>query len=182
MAFREDTKQAAYDRAGGRCECLRQSCSAHYGGRCGRLLMAGWHARTTSGPRARAAATSSTTARRSASRATKRLSRCGPCERRACRGGRGDAPSAPRRLDARRATRRSGPCWPLRADTTPAASSSAPRNCLRTSQCPGPAVDDVGHGDGHPLVSRAQQEPEETAKEVGKWVGAARQFRWAGKA
>ena len=44
MAFREDTKQAAYERAGGRCECLRQSCSAHYGGRCGRLLMAGWHA------------------------------------------------------------------------------------------------------------------------------------------
>ena len=44
MAFREDTKLAAYERAGGRCECLRQSCSAHFGGRCGRLLTAGWHA------------------------------------------------------------------------------------------------------------------------------------------
>ena len=29
---------------GGRCECLRQSCAAHYAGRCGRLLTAGWHA------------------------------------------------------------------------------------------------------------------------------------------
>ena len=50
MAFREDTKQAAYERAGGRCECLRQSCSAHYGGRCGRLLMAGWHAHHVQAP------------------------------------------------------------------------------------------------------------------------------------
>ena len=44
MASREDTKYAAYQRAGGRCECLRQSCAAHDAGRCGRLLIAGWHA------------------------------------------------------------------------------------------------------------------------------------------
>ena len=50
MAFSEDTKQAAYERAGGRCECLRQSCSAHPAGRCGRLLMAGWHAHHVRAP------------------------------------------------------------------------------------------------------------------------------------
>ena len=50
MAFREDTKLAAYERAGGRCECLRQSCSAHFGGRCGRLLTAGWHAHHVRAP------------------------------------------------------------------------------------------------------------------------------------
>ena len=50
MAFHEDTKQAAYERADGRCECLRQSCSAHFGGRCGRLLMAGWHAHHVRAP------------------------------------------------------------------------------------------------------------------------------------
>ena len=44
MAFSEDTKHSAYERAGGRCECLRQSCAAHDAGRCGRLLTAGWHA------------------------------------------------------------------------------------------------------------------------------------------
>ena len=52
MAFHEDTKQAAYERADGRCECLRQSCSAHFGGRCGRLLMAGWHAHHVRAPSA----------------------------------------------------------------------------------------------------------------------------------
>ena len=50
MAFSEDTKHAAYQRAGGRCECLRQSCSAHDAGRCGRLLMAGWHAHHVRAP------------------------------------------------------------------------------------------------------------------------------------
>lgn len=44
MAFSEGTKHAAYQRARGRCECLRQSCAAHYPGRCGRSLVAGWHA------------------------------------------------------------------------------------------------------------------------------------------
>ena len=36
--------KSAYQRAGGRCECVRQSCAAHDAGRCGRLLIAGWHA------------------------------------------------------------------------------------------------------------------------------------------
>ena len=53
MAFSEETKHAAYQRAGGRCECLRQSCAAHYAGRCGRLLMAGWHAHYVPGPTGR---------------------------------------------------------------------------------------------------------------------------------
>ena len=35
---------------GGRCECLRQSCAAHYAGRCGRLLTAGWHAHPVRAP------------------------------------------------------------------------------------------------------------------------------------
>ena len=40
----------AYERAVGRCECLRQSCSAHYGGRCGRRVLAGWHPPDTASP------------------------------------------------------------------------------------------------------------------------------------
>ena len=44
MVFSEETKRAAYERAGGRCECLRQSCAAHYAGRRGRPLTDGWHA------------------------------------------------------------------------------------------------------------------------------------------
>ena len=44
MAFREDTKHAAYERAGGRCECLRHSCAVHYAERCGRRRADGWHA------------------------------------------------------------------------------------------------------------------------------------------
>jgi hypothetical protein len=44
MAFRKDVKSAAYRRANGQCECMRQSCMAHYAGRCTRLLADGWHA------------------------------------------------------------------------------------------------------------------------------------------
>ena len=44
MAFSADTKHAAYERAGGRYKCLRQSCAAHYAGGCGRPLTGGWHA------------------------------------------------------------------------------------------------------------------------------------------
>ena len=44
MAFSAETKRAAYERAGGRCECLRQSCTAHDAGRCGCPLADGWHA------------------------------------------------------------------------------------------------------------------------------------------
>ena len=50
MAFSEETKHAAYERAGGRCECLRQSCSAHYVGRCGRPLTDGWHGHQVRAP------------------------------------------------------------------------------------------------------------------------------------
>ena len=50
MAFSADTKHAAYELAGGRCECLRQSCAAHYAARCGRLLTAGWHAHLVRAP------------------------------------------------------------------------------------------------------------------------------------
>jgi hypothetical protein len=44
MAFGQPVKQAAYARANGQCECMRQSCMAHYAGRCARSLVDGWHA------------------------------------------------------------------------------------------------------------------------------------------
>jgi len=45
MAFSETTKQAAFDRAGGQCECRRLSCTVHKTVRCGTKLTAGrWHA------------------------------------------------------------------------------------------------------------------------------------------
>ncbi len=44
MAFGEDVKRAAYRRANGQCECMRQSCMAHYAGRCTRSLADGWRA------------------------------------------------------------------------------------------------------------------------------------------
>ena len=44
MAFSEDTKNAAWRRAGGKCECTRSVCS-HHAGRCNESLTAGnWHA------------------------------------------------------------------------------------------------------------------------------------------
>jgi hypothetical protein len=42
MAFSQQTKDAAYRRAGGRCECTRSSHS-HWG-RCNADLSRGWHA------------------------------------------------------------------------------------------------------------------------------------------
>ena len=51
MAFSQETRRAAYERAGGRCECLRQSCAAHLAGRCGRPLTDGWHAHSVRAPR-----------------------------------------------------------------------------------------------------------------------------------
>jgi len=43
MAFSEDTKQRAFQRAGGRCECTMRACS-HHTGRCNATLRGGWHA------------------------------------------------------------------------------------------------------------------------------------------
>lgn len=37
MAFSQETIDQAWDRAGGRCECIRQ-CPQHPGRRCGRIL------------------------------------------------------------------------------------------------------------------------------------------------
>ena len=34
MAFSDETKAAAFERSGGRCECTRSSCSTHYLSRC----------------------------------------------------------------------------------------------------------------------------------------------------
>jgi 5-methylcytosine-specific restriction endonuclease McrA len=42
MAFPQTVKDAAYRRAGGRCECTRTSCG--HIGRCPRPLSAGWEA------------------------------------------------------------------------------------------------------------------------------------------
>lgn len=42
MAFSEETKLAAYRRAGGKCECTMKICS-HHTGRCNRQLNR-WHA------------------------------------------------------------------------------------------------------------------------------------------
>ena len=44
MAFSANSKHAAYRWAGGHCKWLRQSCAAHYAGRCGRPLTDGRHA------------------------------------------------------------------------------------------------------------------------------------------
>jgi 5-methylcytosine-specific restriction endonuclease McrA len=45
MAFSEETKQAAFRRAGGRCECGRLSCTVHKTFHCGVALASGsWHA------------------------------------------------------------------------------------------------------------------------------------------
>jgi 5-methylcytosine-specific restriction endonuclease McrA len=45
MAFSEATKQAAFIRAGGQCECRRLSCTVHASVYCGAKLTAGrWHA------------------------------------------------------------------------------------------------------------------------------------------
>ncbi|MBS1722020.1 MAG: hypothetical protein JSS66_03315 [Armatimonadetes bacterium] len=34
MGFSDETKKAAFERCGGRCECTRSSCSMHYMTRC----------------------------------------------------------------------------------------------------------------------------------------------------
>ena len=45
MAFSEETKAAAFQRAGGQCECRRMSCTQHMTVRCTTKLVAGrWHA------------------------------------------------------------------------------------------------------------------------------------------
>jgi hypothetical protein len=45
MAFSQETKDAAFRRAGGQCECSRISCTVHRTLRCTTLLTAGrWHA------------------------------------------------------------------------------------------------------------------------------------------
>ena len=45
MAFSEETKQAAFKRAGGQCECRRLSCNVHATTYCGTKLTTGrWHA------------------------------------------------------------------------------------------------------------------------------------------
>jgi 5-methylcytosine-specific restriction endonuclease McrA len=45
MAFSQETKNAAFHRAGGQCECSRMSCTVHRTLRCTTRLTAGrWHA------------------------------------------------------------------------------------------------------------------------------------------
>ena len=45
MAFSEETKMAAFKRAGGQCECTRMSCTIHREYRCPTKLVNGrWHA------------------------------------------------------------------------------------------------------------------------------------------
>jgi hypothetical protein len=45
MAFNQATKDAAFTRAGGQCECSRMSCTVHKTYRCITKLTAGrWHA------------------------------------------------------------------------------------------------------------------------------------------
>lgn len=43
MAFAQETKDQAYNRAGGKCECRRQVC-LHHSGRCNAELSGWWHA------------------------------------------------------------------------------------------------------------------------------------------
>jgi len=48
MAFSEETRTAAFKRAGGQCECTRMSCRIHREYRCTARLVAGrWHAHKT---------------------------------------------------------------------------------------------------------------------------------------
>ena len=42
MAFSDSVKNAAFRRAGGRCECRRRVCG--HAGRCSKSLANGWHA------------------------------------------------------------------------------------------------------------------------------------------
>ncbi len=42
MAFSEETKAAAYRRAGGKCECAMKHC--RHSGRCNKPLGSNWHA------------------------------------------------------------------------------------------------------------------------------------------
>ena len=45
MAFSTETKQAAFRRAGGQCECRRLACTVHSTLRCTtKLTSGGWHA------------------------------------------------------------------------------------------------------------------------------------------
>jgi 5-methylcytosine-specific restriction endonuclease McrA len=44
MAFSEATKNAAFIRAGGKCECDRMSCTVHRTYRCTASLAGRWHA------------------------------------------------------------------------------------------------------------------------------------------
>jgi 5-methylcytosine-specific restriction protein A len=45
LAFSQETKDAAFRRAGGQCECRRMSCNKHTSYRCTTKLTAGrWHA------------------------------------------------------------------------------------------------------------------------------------------
>jgi 5-methylcytosine-specific restriction endonuclease McrA len=44
MAFSEETKTAAFRRAGGQCECNRLSCNQHASLRCTARLAGRWHA------------------------------------------------------------------------------------------------------------------------------------------
>ena len=41
MAFSEETKAAAYRRAGGKCECAMKHCG--HSGRCNKPLGSNWH-------------------------------------------------------------------------------------------------------------------------------------------
>jgi 5-methylcytosine-specific restriction endonuclease McrA len=42
VPFPQSVKDAAYRRAGGRCQCTRWTCG--HSGRCNRSLQSGWHA------------------------------------------------------------------------------------------------------------------------------------------
>lgn len=42
MAFPQSVKDAAYNRAGGKCECTMTRCG--HTGRCNKSLSSGWHA------------------------------------------------------------------------------------------------------------------------------------------
>ena len=43
MAFSQETKDKAYERAGGKCECTMVVCT-HHTGRCNAMLRGAWHA------------------------------------------------------------------------------------------------------------------------------------------
>ena len=82
MAFSAETKRAAYERAGGRCECLRQSCTAHDAGRCGCPLADGWHAHPV---RARVRGRRRSRQLRGALHPVPRGGRAGPVDETGCR-------------------------------------------------------------------------------------------------